>query len=156
MMFLLPVFLPGRFFHLFDIFHTARTEVCKLCSKNTVVRVCNSIKEVKTVSLLLPPHSFTKLEVYRYLRRCACQLLECEVLYSVEMLVPQNGGSFCAATATILSCFLRESWCVCVFSLACMLSRMVGSTFSGFLLVAFRLMCFAWLAKKSLLALCIG
>ena len=68
------------------------------------------------------------------------------------MNVPSYGGILEKAEDTRLSCFFMDCELSPNLSCACMLTRMVGRTFSGFRLVAFRLMCFALLKSLSWLS----
>ena len=57
--------------------------------------------------------------------------------------VPLYSVSFDAAVETMLSCLWTDSWQPPAFCRACIQINIVGNTFSGLRLVAFRPMCYA-------------
>ena len=74
--------------------------------------------------------------------RCACQLESLPEMKMFVIDVPLYLVSFDAALETELSCLLTASWQPPTFCHACMHINIVGNTFSGLQLVAFRPMCF--------------
>ena len=64
--------------------------------------------------------------------RCACQLDRRLVIKALLMYVPLYDESFDATVETIVSSLRMECWQSPKFCRACMLTRMVGNTFSVF------------------------